>query len=313
MSRIIYPSAFLHQRKLFDDIRQKHNADGPASVLLQLLAENEIDMAADAASATAADAHETNFETCSRQSEMLREQRDVIFSPAWKHLKMCVKFLKALYQNNTRKLGEWSITVNNKNHIAYPRLFARRAQLLHDFIAHHNSFAPGSSPLEIFLTQNSINLAADDAACTNASLRHDEFEKASRNKEMYTELRNKVWKPVMEHVRIIGRYVKALYIHNPHRAGDYGFRIDSSRRAHKLRKSKVAIGRYRTLRGLVPGSSLTNLGNDVLHVFKGNRISAVPIVLQPRQKLELAKGYSTTTVFNPSPSENGIFSSVLFQ
>jgi len=81
--------------------------------------------------------------------EMLREQRDTTFKCPWKNLKLCVQFLKALYAGEPRKLGDWSVTVNNKNKIVHPRKFSARAELVHRFIAKHNTFAPGTSPLEI--------------------------------------------------------------------------------------------------------------------------------------------------------------------
>ena len=73
MARIIYASDYLSQRKLSDNVTAKHTADGAASPLIAMLAENSIDLAADAAAAILADGHETQRLKHGRNAETFEQ------------------------------------------------------------------------------------------------------------------------------------------------------------------------------------------------------------------------------------------------
>jgi hypothetical protein len=310
MSRIVYPHQFSAQRKLFISIKQKHDADGPASSLHILLSENNIDLVADEAAGNNADSHHSTYEDLSRLAEQLSEERNNLFKPAWKNLQRSVQFLKALYPQNVRRLGDWTITVNQKDRIAYPRKFSQRAQMVVAFIAKHNSFPVGSSPLQIFLDENAINLATDLANVNAALLRHDEFEEARRMKEAERELRDTKWKPARQHIRIIGSYVKSLFRGKVHQAGDYGFTVNSSPAPKKTRTTRLSSGSFITIKGIVIGSKFINKGNSELHLFKSRKTKDQPVVISPDSSFEIPKGYSVITVFNPSKVENGVFTTL---
>jgi hypothetical protein len=239
----------------------------------------------------------------------LRDARDHSMHLPWKHVKLCAQFLKALYPGSVRKLGEWSITVNNKNKLVYPQKYPERIQLAKDFIAMHNSFAAGTSPLQIFISENEIDFVKDLAAVLSVADLHEQFASAMRDKESEREERDVLWKPVMKNVRAVGSYLKTLFSGHVHKAGEYGFTVDSSRRKPQLRRSMVAGGQTIIIKGAAIGSVFTNHGTGELHLIKPKRRSIKPIIIPAGQKMEVPKGYSNLVVFNPSNGENGVFSS----
>jgi hypothetical protein len=277
--------------------------------LIIFLSHNSIDLTNDDADADNALARHSAFNKHSRHAEMYREDRDLKMKQPWKHVRFCAAFLKALYPGSVRTLGEWSIEVNNKNKLVYPKKISQRIQLIKDFIAKHNSFAPGTSPLQIFLSVNDIDFVSDLAAAGSAENLHNLFEAASRSKEQEREQRDLLWKPVMKNVRATGAYVKSLFRGKVHEAGDYGFTVDSSKRKPRLRRSVLLGGQSITIKGAAIGRVFTNHGKDVLHLRKLHRASAPPIIISANQQVELPKGYANLTVFNPSDREKGIFSS----
>jgi hypothetical protein len=313
MPRIVYPAEFAEQVALFKSIKQKHDADGPASPLIMFLSQNNIDLNSDDADADDASARHSVFDSLSKLAESLREQRDNALMLPWKNFKMGAQFLKALYPKNTRALGDWTITVNNKNKLVYPKKISERISLVKDFIAKHNSFAPGTSPLEIFLSENEIDFADDLAAVNSAETLHDEFASASRSKEEKREQRNLLWFPVMKNVRAMGGYLKTLFSNNNHKMGDYGFTINSPARQKKIRTTKLGAGASITLGNVVMGSTLSNLGNGELHLLKGRRKKSPPIIISGNTHIEVPKGCSTCHIYNPSAQENGIFTSFFYK
>jgi hypothetical protein len=311
MPRIVYPAKFEQQLALFKSIKQKHDADGPASPLLAFLAQNNIDLNQHDADADTAALRHDSFKHQSRFTENFRQQRDNALKLPWKHLKLAAQFLKALYPKNARTLGDWSITVNNKNKLVYPRKISERITLVKDFIAKHNSFAPGSSPLEIFLSENEIDFTTDLAAVNSAETLHDQFSSASRSKESERQQRDVLWQPIMKNVRSTGSFIKALFRGHEHKAGQYGFTVDSSKRKPHLRHSMLLCGKSITIKGVAMGSVFTNLGKDALHLQKPGKRSSEPIVISPKQRFEIPKGYTNLVIFNPSRMENGSFSAYI--
>jgi len=309
MSRIIYPEDFVEQTKLQADIRAKHNNDGAGSPLTTFLTAQNIDLEADFTTGQNALAQNTESKTKYRESEKLNESRDLKFKPVMRHLRGSIQFLKAYYGPNISTLGDWGVTVDNDDRIVYPSDFPSRYLLFKDFKAKHDSFAPGESPLDLYLTQQEIDLNVLDTAADEADTDHDDFITNSNDAEEATAQRNVLWEPVWEHVHQIGNFLKALFSANAKKLGQWGFRIDHSPRKPRLRKSTVLPQQQRKVTGLVIGRKLRNTGPVPIDVYNGKVIAGIPLIVQPNEEIAMLKGYSRIIVDNTSATETATFTS----
>ena len=98
---------------LFTLIKAKNDSYvSPAvSPLLSYLVANAISLTTDATNGAAALAKQTLWEADTLASEKARQDRDTEFAPVFLHVRSIVRFLKKLYPNNVKALGEYGITV----------------------------------------------------------------------------------------------------------------------------------------------------------------------------------------------------------
>jgi hypothetical protein len=247
MARINYPEDFLNQTVLFENMKTKHDADGAGSPLNDFLTQQGIDLVADeAATGSAIDTNKL-FDSTSKAAEDNTQDRNNLFDPVFDRLKTEVQFLKKFYAGNPAELGNWGVTVNG-NAIVYPPDFLNRVELFKTFKIHHDSF-PGSSPLDPFLTQQNINLNDDLADTAAAEVLHATMEQAKKNAEDLREERDISFDPVMGHVRLIGQFLKSLFVDHPKHLGDWGYVVDDSPRDPKFRTATIDPTLSRTLTG----------------------------------------------------------------
>ena len=83
MSRIILPSTAAGWKKLHDNIKNQHDADGGASPLNVLLTEEAIDMNDDNKDLGTSVKHNDEFIKAQNEAEELREDRDDLFDPSF--------------------------------------------------------------------------------------------------------------------------------------------------------------------------------------------------------------------------------------
>jgi len=307
MSRIMYPEDYASQRKLFKDMLAKHTADGAASPIKPYLTQQGIVLATDDTAGTAADLREDARTLLSKQSENFRQLRDLKFSPVFKRLKGEVQFLKGFYKPNISVLGDWGITIDSGDRINYPPQFVAQHTVFTGFKAKHASFPVGTSPLEPYLVQHKINITNDQTDANAALASHHSFLQAAADAEDATQDRNNLWNPVMAHVRGIGDFLKKLFNDNAKQLGYWGYVIDESPRPPKERISKVLPAGQITTSGIVIGSTLKNIGEIELHVYRGKTTVGTPSIVSPGELLGMIKGYSVITVVDPSTLVAGKF------
>ncbi|MBL0309757.1 MAG: hypothetical protein IPP77_08820 [Bacteroidetes bacterium] len=313
MSRVITPNRFLEQLTLLKNIKAKHDLDGPASVLLPYLLQQEIDLNVLAAIATAALARDESRQTCQSEKEKNRELRDVKFGPVMKRLRAEVQFLKNLFSDNVHELGNWGITVNGKGRIVYPASIEKRAVVFANFKTKHETYPVGSRPLQVYLDLHGIDMAADSVLVGEALDRHEDFMKAAKNEEQETELRNKIWKPVVGELRGVANYLKKLFTGNTQALGDWGFVVNSSPKKHHERTTRLRPKMKRRVRSVIRGSLFKNLGATELHLYGGKKGASVPLIVPPETEVKLPRGYSSLTVFNTSMNDFGKHKVILSQ
>ncbi|MFT4153507.1 hypothetical protein, partial [Parafilimonas sp.] len=281
------------------------------SPLTAFLAQQNIVPANDAATGAAAQTHDASRGLLKKQSENYRQLRDHYISAPWAHLTGGVQFLKTFYKGNTKELGNWGITITDGGKVNYPAAFADRTTVFIAFTAKHNSYTSGDSPLQPFLTQNNINLNADSAQVEQAATNNASFTAASQQSENETELRNQLWLPVLANVKAIGNYLMKLYSNNQKALGNWGFVVDDSAQKPKLRTTKLKLGEQITIMSIKLGTTLTNIGETDLHIYKGKTTSGTPLIVHREEQVGMQKGFSTITVVNPSILETGAFTVIV--
>lgn len=307
MARLIFPEAFEDQRVLLGLVRAKHIADGAASVLTAYLAEQSINLNTDFATGNAAEINNTNAKAFARTAENNVEQRNLKFEPVMSHTRGEVQFLKAFYKPNYHTLGDWGVTVDGVSKIVYPPKFEDRVTLVRAIKTKHDSYAGATSPLAPYLTQQTINIGQDATATNNAETFQTTQLDARRDAEEETEQRDVKFNPVVDHLQGIGDFLMKLFSGSQKKLGEWGFTVDDSPKAPKLRTTTLKLTEQKTLSGVVIGGTLTNIGTVPINVYKGSTTSGTAIAVMPNEKLGIQKGFNTITVVNPSTLESAKF------
>jgi hypothetical protein len=310
MSRINYPETFLRLINLFSNINARHDALGADSPLIPFLAKQEIDIEADQKATNSAKTKDKLFDEKEREAEKLTMQRDKLFNPIFGWMKKEVQFLKKFYVGNLKELGDWGVTVN-KERIVYPPEFEKLVQLFKDIKTMHESFAPvNTSPLQPFLHKYDIDLDEQLKKVNDADTSNNLRNQAQRDAEDLREDRDNLFKPVLEHIRLIGQYLKGLNIENTKELGDWGYEVDDNPRDPKYRETTIAPGTTKVIRGLKLNTQAENIGSTDLMLYQG----AVTIIraaatethnLPPEMRLTIKRGWGTITVENQNPTTEG--------
>ncbi len=307
MSRIIIPKLFLEQQQLFNTIVTKDSTDGTGSAIRPYLMENNIVLANDQTAAADAATRDAKHKEFTAKKENHRQLRDNHFVPVFDNMKMGAQYLKKLYGKNFLKLSEWGFRVSGSGKIIYPGDVAQRMALFNLYYAKHISFTSPPSPLLPFLAANEINMTTDNTVANTATSNNTSFKSFAKKSEKQTELRNKLWSPVMEHVKGIGQFLIKLYSKNPKALSDWGFVIDHSKRKPKEVTTTVKPLAQVTKGGIVVGSTLTNSGITALIIYKGKTTKGESVAIQPGKEFKIGKGFSIITVVNKSALKRGSF------
>lgn len=304
MARIKYPKDFLNQTELFKTMKAKHDEDPANSPITPFLTQMGIDLDKDDTNTDKALENDTLYNKTYKKGEDYTQDRNNLFNPVLKNMKSELQFLKKLYVENTKELGQWGAQVDEER-IVYPTDFLQLTQLFKDVHAKHHSFPAGSSPLALFLVQNEIDINADLVKTTKAEARHNKKEQAKRDAEKYSELRDKLFKPVMAHVRMIAQYLKGLYVGNPKELGNWSYTVDDSPRNPRTRTVTIVAGSTRTIIAIKLLSEVKNSGKTELLLHKGRTAGKEPVALPVAGKFTIRRGWGTLSVENENQRENG--------
>jgi hypothetical protein len=112
--------------------------------------------------------------------------------------------------------------------INYPEEFVRQTALFKKMKAKHDADGPGS-PITPFLTQQGIDLVADDAATDSATDTNLIFQDLDRGAEDETQDRNNLFDPVMDRLRGEVQFLKKFYKGNPAELGLWGVTVNGNK------------------------------------------------------------------------------------
>lgn len=308
MSRIIFPTNFTNQIKLLEDIKAKHDADLPNSILQPYLDFKQINLASLIAKANEANSFNNSQSTNYKQSENNYQLGNIAFATAIKNLKSEVQFLKKLYQPNTKELGKWGIFVIGNSEIKYPKNFDKLAAIAILFFDKHLSYPNNQSPLQPFILQQNINVAADKAAVVQATQLKNQAFNQTKTASDNTQQRNQIWQPVVKTMKDIGGYLKNIYTNNPNALGSYGFVVEAEKNTSKMIVTKVMLQQKKTIKNVIIGGILTNIGSVKVKIYQGKAEKEHFVELQPQESMIIPTGHSILTIVNENSDEEAVIS-----
>lgn len=308
MSRIIIPDDFAGQQTVWIAVLAQHKALGTKSPLTAFAKQQNMDLPKLEATIELAAAQDENSKSLRRDSENETQLRDKALAVPWANLLGEVQYLKNFFAGNERALGEWGVAVDGAhNRIAYPTGTAAQVKLIQTFLGKHNSYDPGESPLQWYIDEHEIDVAADLKAAGDALTDEGDRNKLTGNSELATQMRDKIWSPVVTAIHLIGAFLMGLYKEDSRKMAVWGYDVVADSGKEKEQESTIDPLESRVQKSVAIPSVFTNAGEDDLHLWRGSKQEGEPMVVKPGGVLGMTKGYSTIVVYNPSTLVVGKF------
>ena len=308
MPHIIFPTGVYNVKQLLISVNKKHTDDGNSSVLNVYLKTNSIDLNEDELTTNQAETIDNTRMFLYKQGRNYIELRDLDINYVITNLREEVQYLKSIYKDNPKELGNWGIMVEGTNKIVYPSSFEGITTTIKTFLAKHNDFPVGTSPLTDFLVKNNINVSADTLSVSNAIDNNKKASIAIAASENATQQRDLLLQTCITNLKGIGHYLMNLYVNNQKGIGEYGYTIDNSEMKPKIVQTSIKLQSKTTIKGVLIGSTITNIGTEDVHIYKGVATIGNPIIIHPKGQFGVVKGYSTITISNPSLLNTAIVS-----
>jgi hypothetical protein len=300
MARLKLPETFADEQTLLTNILAKHVELGTKSPLIILFKQQKLDAAKLKSSIGLAAEQNTASSNLRRESEEDTEERDALMQQPWANLLGEVQFLKHLNAGMERQLGEWGVTVDGKDRIAYPTGVVAEATLIQTFLNHHLALGD-ESPLLFYLAEHEeIDVAADLAAAGDVIAKNAERNQVSGDSKEATQQRDKIWEPSVKAMHVIGAFLMGLYHEDDRKMAAWGFVVVEDAAGERTQVSMIDPLTSKNLTGIKIPSILINVGTDAIRVIRGKGDKAVTTIVESGKQLGMTKGYSKITVYNPS-------------
>jgi hypothetical protein len=300
MARVHFPHKFTERVALFRTLKAAVTAMPVPNAYTMFMNHQNISLADDETAVNQAEAAHDIASAKEKSAEMYTEESKNLLEKARMDHRKCCQNLKTIFAGSVRSLGDWGVTVNNENKIVYSRRRAAHAKEMLDLIAKHNSFAPGTSPLQTLLNENNINLNQNAADINAALTAFDQADKDRKLKEEKTEERNNKMKTVVEHLRSFGQYTVKLYSDRPHEAGELGFTIDSAKQKPRLRTITLEAGQEVSYSNVAIRGFITMLTEGEIGIRPKKKPKAPLISIKGKEKTEIGQGFSRIFIKNLS-------------
>jgi len=120
-NEIKYPKEFDQRTTLVEKLYE-HNAKlANKSPLTVFLVNNKINPVKELENTTAAQGKQTESTNSKKMSELHREERDNLYNPVWAHTEDIGQYLKNLFPDTPKKLGEWGYIVDDTDRLPVQR------------------------------------------------------------------------------------------------------------------------------------------------------------------------------------------------
>lgn len=315
MARITYPDTILGWIELFKTVKEKvlalatpNTVDAYLTANNVVLADDEIDVAKAKVAHLLAAEKERDGEKFTENGELLWNKCND------RHRKMCQN-LKTVHRTQPHVLGDWGITIDNVSKIVYKIDRNEHATEMHALVTKHNSYAPGTSPLEGILAAEAIDIAQHDSDIDDAMTAFADSDTAHGQSETQNELCSNKLNRVIEHIRGMGQAAVNMYASEPHRAGDLGFTIDASKQPSKPRTFTLDADGTMSLNRVDNGSFITVDGEgEILIVPKGTQTAAKGSkgIVNKDKKFLVTRGFGSCVVKNLNTTQKVTFTAYIF-
>ena len=244
MSKIIFTTNFTGQSTNFGVMNAKNTADGISSILKKFLLENKIDLIKDAAAEESAQLHEENRKHI---IEIMGSQRQLVENNIlrpWSVMLDAAQFLKSHFKDNVKSLALWGITISTNGKISYPADQESKVVLVDTFWSYHSTLPVGTSPLDTFITTNSIDVPKIILNIVSAKSNYTALALNVIAEQQETGERERIWAPVWKNTKSIGSFLMKLYVSNTKMVCNWGYNVvdDGVRCGHAERARARGAG-----------------------------------------------------------------------
>jgi hypothetical protein len=113
--------------------------------------------------------------------------------------------------------------------------------------------------------------------------------------------------PIETHLRGMGQFLVNHFEKNPKKANDWGFEIDDSPQADRIRDGQINPGATKILRNLVVGKVFKNIGPVAMNIYSGETAEGAATVINAGASFTVVRGYGKMTIINPSDTQKAIY------
>jgi hypothetical protein len=235
--------------------------------------------------------------------------RDALMMPIENVLHGWGQRLKSYYSDNIKEVQSWSIVILESGKIVYPADFLSKVSLVQSILLKHASFkAPAVSPLEVYNTENDVNVATISANLTLAMNANEQAQAKRNAATTATADRNKLYKPISKTLKGISGEICSIYPNDPNKWKDWGLDVVLEPvKKQAERTVKVPKGKTIKKTNIVIGTVFKNTGNVDLLIEKGGKKKGAPVLVKQSEEILMGKGYSTIVVTAAEVLKDGAF------
>lgn len=120
---IKYPKDFLHRVELFKAMKKKHDSfPAGSSPLAAFFSQNSIDIGQDEKDVKATAKAHKQAKQAGRDAERFYAERNILFDPVFRHVRLIGQLLKSLHVSSEKHLGAWGYTIDDSPRPARERI-----------------------------------------------------------------------------------------------------------------------------------------------------------------------------------------------
>ena len=302
MARIKYSKVYLDQVELFKKVAAKDLLDGSASIIRPTMVQNEITIAGDQVSVDDSVAANKIFLAQEKLAKQLTGEIKKKYDPYMKFYRGSAQFLKGFYGAGFLSLGDWGFTITVNGKMIYSKNVKDNCDSIQAMITYHLTFAVGTSPLQPFLDENNYDVAAIALDLPNVKTLFDDHLTAWNSQNAHRMTRDNLIKPVMQHLRLIGAFLKKNFISIPQNVGKWGYTVVMEPGDPKETNLDLHHSETKIIYGVINGSDLINTKTSIIKAYKGKTATGTPIVIGPGETIIVPKTWGTMTLVNQSSS-----------
>ena len=290
---------------LFNSVKLKDLTDGVTSIIRPYMVENTISMSTDQTSVNNAKADNVSFLAKEKEGKKVKGKINKRFNPKLKFYQKCGQFLKGYYGESFLDLGDWGYTIEVGGKIVYSTNKKDLCDSIQTMITFHLAFPAGTSPLDPFLLLNNYNVLTIESDLGPTKTMIDSWLTIESDKVAFRISRDNHIKPVLKHLRGIGKFLKGVMLENPADIGDWGYLVVMSTKEPTRKDLELGHLEVKTISHIINGSDFINTKGTIITAFKGKLAVGTSKTIPAGGKIIVQRGWGTMTLKNMSDSDLG--------